>query len=130
MVSAAEGDRPAISNPGNAAKIGNVRGIVTTISALALMLVAANSFLSYLWWTACYSTWSGIPKMVEQARAAGIRASVNEWTFILLEIATIVLLCIAMRLRYALRIIASLIITLAGTGIFALALSWFKQGIR
>lgn len=97
--------------------------------AFILMALAANRFLSYLWWTACYSTWSGIPKMVEQARTAGIRASFNGWTFILLEIASIALLCIAMRLRYALRIIA-LIITVAATALFALALSWFKQGIH
>ena len=130
MASAAEGDRPAISNKYNAATIGSVRGIVTTISALALTFVAANCFLSYLWWTACYSAWSGIPKMAEQWRAAGVRASFNEWSFILLEIATVALLCTALRLRIGFRILASLAISAAGTALFARALSWFKQGIH
>ena len=94
------------------------------------MDVAANRFLSYLWWTACYSAWSGIPKMAEQCRAAGTRASFNGWTFILLEIASLALLCTAMRLRIGLRLLASLAITVVGTAFFALALSWFKQGIR
>jgi len=94
------------------------------------MLVAANSFLSYLWWTACYSAWSGIPKMAEQWKAAGSHASYNEGSFIFCDVVSVGLLCLAMRLRYGLRILASLIITIAGTGLFALALSWFKQGIH
>ena len=109
---------------------GNASRVFTAIFALALMLAAANRFLSYLWWTACYSTWSGIPKMAEQASAAGTRASVNQWTFLFLEMASIALLCAVMRLRYALRILASLIITVAATAVFALALSWFKQGVH
>lgn len=130
MALAAESNRPAISNPGSAAMTGNVRRIVTTISVLASTFLAANCFLSYLWWTACYSAWSGIPKMAEQWRAAGTRASFNGWSFIFLEIVSVFLLCTAMRRRFAFRIIASLIVTVAGTALFALALSWFKQGIH
>ena len=104
--------------------------LFAAISALALMLVAANRFLSYLWWTACYSAWSGIPKMAEQWKAAGVRASFNGWAFIFLEIASLALLCTAMRLRIGLRILASLTITAAGTALFALALSWLKQGVH
>lgn len=98
--------------------------------AIVLMAVAANRFLSYLWWTACYSAWSGIPKMAEQWKAAGVRASFNGWTFIFLEAASIVLLCTAMRLRIGLRVLASLAITAAGTALFALVLSWLKQGMH
>jgi hypothetical protein len=104
--------------------------IVRIALAFILMAVAANRFLSYLWWTACYSAWSGIPKMAEQWRAAGVRASFNEWTFILLEIASLALLCTAMRLRIGLRLLASFTITVVATALFALALSWFKQGIH
>lgn len=130
MVSAAEGESLATADPGNAAVVGNLRRVVTAISALALMLLAANRFLSYLWWTACYSAWSGIPKMAEQWRAAGVRASFNGWAFILLDLASVALLCSAMRLRIGLRLLIALTITAAGTALFALALSWFKQGIH
>lgn len=94
------------------------------------MAVAANRFLSYLWWTACYSAWTGIPKMAEQWRAAGVRASFNGWSFLVLQVASLAVLCTVMRLRIGLRILASLAITAAGTALFALALSWFKQGIH
>ena len=104
--------------------------IVRIALAFVLMAVAANRFLSYLWWTACSSAWSGIPKMAEQWRAAGVRASLNGWTFILLEVASLALLCTAMRLRIGLRLLASLALTAVGTALFALALSWFKQGIH
>ena len=104
--------------------------IVRIALAFILMAVAANRFLSYLWWTACYSAWSGIPKMAEQWRAAGVRASFNGWTFLLLEVASIAVLCTTMRLRIGLRLLASLAITVVGTALFALALSWFKQGIH
>lgn len=104
--------------------------IVRSGLAFVLMAVAANRFLSYLWWTACYSAWSGIPKMAEQWKAAGVRASFNGWAFIFLEIASLALLCTAMRLRIGLRVLASVTITAAGTALFALVLSWLKQGIR
>lgn len=94
------------------------------------MAVAANRFLSYLWWTACYSAWSGIPNMAEQWRSAGVRASFNGWTFILLDVASVAALCTAMRLRIGRRLLTSLAITVVGTALFALALSWFKQGIH
>ena len=104
--------------------------IIRIALAFILMAVAANRFLSYLWWTACYSAWSGIPKMAEQWRAAGVRASFNGWTFIVLEVTSLAVLCTAMRLRIGLRLLASLTITVVGTAFFALALSWFKQGIH
>ena len=102
--------------------------IVRIALPFVLMAVAANRFLSYLWWTACYSAWSGIPKMAEQWRAAGVRASFNGWAFILLDVASVAVLCTAMRLRIGLRLLAALTITAAGTAFFALALSWLKQG--
>ena len=37
--------------------------ILQFLLAVARMLIGANSFLRYLWWTACYSAWSGIPKL-------------------------------------------------------------------
>ena len=104
--------------------------VVRIALAFVLMAVAANRFLSYLWWTACYSAWSGIPKMAEQWRAAGVRASFNGWTFIVLELASLAAFYTAIRLRIGLRLLASLAITVVGTALFALALSWFKQGIH
>jgi hypothetical protein len=98
--------------------------------AAILMALAANCFLKYLWWTACYSAWSGIPKLDDQWRAAGTRASFNGWSMLILEVASVVALCTMIRLRYALRILTSLAITIAGTSLFALALSWIKQGIH
>jgi len=97
-------------------------------AAAVFMLVAANCFLKYLWWTACYSAWSGIPKLAQQWRAAGTHASFNGWSFIALEAASILVLCTAIRWRYAIRILVSVAITLSGTAILALALSWIKQG--
>lgn len=113
--------------------------IFRTLLALALMLLAANAFLKYLWWTACYSAWHGIPKLAEQWKAAGTRASFNGWSVIVLELASLAVLFTALRLqspgasgfpRNALRGILSLTITMAGTALFALALSWIKQGIH
>ena len=124
MASAAE--RPSTTVP-----VTQSRFLIVRIAlAFVLMAVAANRFLSYLWWTACYSAWSGIPKMAEQWRAAGVRASFNGWTFMLLEVASLALLCTAIRLRIGLRLLASLALTAVGTSLFALALSWFKQGIH
>ena len=101
------------------------------------MATAANCFLKYLWWTACYSAWAGIPKLASQWRAAGARSSFYGWSTILLELATLILLYTAIRLRkvtfsslfrMALRLAASLTLTLVGTGCLALVLSWVKQG--
>jgi hypothetical protein len=99
------------------------------------MAAAANCFLKYLWWTACYSAWSGIPKMAAQWRAAGARSSFYGWSLIVLELASVALAYTALRLRRinpsfvrtALRAAAALAITIAGTGLLALALSWVKQ---
>jgi hypothetical protein len=104
--------------------------LLRVFCSAVLMLLAANCFLKYLWWTACYSAWSGIPKLYDQWQAAGTRASFNGWTVIVLEAASIVVLCTAIRLRYAVRVLASFAITLAGTAFLALLLSWIKQGIR
>lgn len=110
-------------------------GVLRMAVALALMATAANCFLKYLWWTACYSAWSGIPKMAAQWRAAATRSSFYGWSVIILELASVVLAYTAIRLRgihlspvrTALRLAASLAITLALTGFLALALSWVKQ---
>jgi hypothetical protein len=104
--------------------------------AAGLMLIAANCFLRYLWWTACYSAWYGIPKLADQWRAAGTRASLNGWSVILLEIACIALLFTALRSRSSAllsnvpRLIFSMLIAGVATGFFALLLSWVKQGLQ
>ena len=104
--------------------------------ALALITTAANCFLKYLWWTACYSAWAGIPKLAAQWRAAGDRSSFYGWSVIILELATLILLYTAIRLRQvtfssflrtALRLALSLTLTVLGTGFLALVLSWVKQ---
>jgi hypothetical protein len=100
------------------------------------MATAANCFLKYLWWTACYSAWAGIPKLAAQWRAAGARSSFYGWTVIVLELATLILLYTAISLRQvtfstilrtALRLVASLTLTVLGTGCLALVWSWVKQ---
>lgn len=113
-------------------------GLVRVLLASALMALAANCFLKYLWWTACYSAWAGIPKLANQWRAAGARASFNGWSVIVLEAAAIVVLCTLIRFRNSqlsgifkasLSIAIAIPITVTGTGIFALLLSWIKQGV-
>jgi len=113
--------------------------ILRLLAALALMALAANCFLKYLWWTACYSAWNGIPKFAEQWKAAGAHASFNGWAFIALETATVAVLFGTISLRSAelsgffkngARLAASLATTIAGTALLALALSWLKQGIH
>ena len=103
---------------------------VAVAAAVVLMGVAANCFLKYLWWSACYSAWSGIPKLAEQWRNAGTRASVYGWSVIALEAASIATLSTAIRLRYGVRVLASFVITIAGTAILTLVLSWIKQGVH
>jgi hypothetical protein len=114
-------------------------GIVRILLATALMALAANCFLKYLWWTACYSAWQGIPKLANQWNAAGSRATLNGWSVIVLELSSIAVLFSLMRLRSpdrsgllrnAPRLILSFVIAIAATGFFALALSWVKQGIE
>jgi hypothetical protein len=104
--------------------------------ALALMTTAANCFLKYLWWAACYSAWAGLPKFHAQWIAAGAHASLNGWSVILLELATITVLYTSIPLRQlqfstllrtATRLAISLTLTVVGTGFLALVLSWVKQ---
>lgn len=115
---------------------GTTSPILRIALALALITTAANCFLKYLWWTACYSAWAGIPKLSAQWRAAGARSSFYGWTVIVLELATLILLYTAIRLRQmtfssflrtALRLAASLTLTVIGTGVLALVWSWVKQ---
>lgn len=128
------------SVPGNEAPHKRTSGTTSPILrialALALITTAANCFLKYLWWTACYSAWAGIPKLAAQFRAAGARSSFYGWTVIVLELATLILLYTAIRLRQvtistflrtALRLAVSLTLTVLGTGFLALVLSWVKQ---
>src|SRR5690242_20668437 len=91
--------------------------ILRATLAAVLMAIAANSFLKYLWWAACYSAWYGLPKM--PWKAAGARASFYGWSVILLEFATVALLVPLLRLpssdtssffRNALRLILSCIV--------------------
>lgn len=65
--------------------------------------------------------------MAEQWRAAGVRASFNGWTFLVLEVTSLAVLCTVMRPRIGLRLLASLAITVVGTALFALALSWLSR---
>ena len=107
--------------------------------AVALMALAANSFLKYLWWTACYSAWRGIPRLADQWRAAGARATLNGWGVIVMGVIAAAFLSTVFRVRPSQRwplltttlcLALSLVITIAGTGAFALVLSWLKQGVR
>ena len=106
-------------------------------TTLILMALAANCFLKYLWWTACYSAWSGIPKMAAQWKAAGANASFNGWSFLTLEALGIAVLFSVIRLRRSagfvtvvVRLTLSIVVTIAATGVIALVLSWMKQGIQ
>ena len=117
----------------------NTSRLLRLAAALALMALAANCFLKYLWWTACYSASYGIPKLAEQWKAAGARASFNGWSLIVLDAASIAVLCSLFHLRSiettavfknAMRLTLSITTTIAGTATFALVLSWLKQGIH
>ena len=108
-----------------------VSGII--VAAVA-MTAAANCFLKYVWWTACYSAWRGIPKLAAQWQAAGTRATFYGWSLLILELASIALVFILIRsrsggmVRNGLRLIASGAIAIAGTGLLAWILSLLKQG--
>ena len=136
VFAAAPSDRTASKiAPSNASPSTAASRILRALLALALMATAANFFLKYLWWTACYSAWSGIPKMAGQWKTAGIRSSFYGWSVVLLVVVCVALLYTAMRLRRSssflnasLRALASLSITIIGTGFLALVLSWIKQG--
>lgn len=103
------------------------------VAAAALMTIAANCFLKYLWWAACYSAWSGIPKLEAQWQRAGTRASLFGWSVVVLELASFLVIFGLLRrrsvglLKNAFRIVLSVIITAAGTGSLALAITWMKQ---
>lgn len=130
-------NRPIAANRAPNTRIfGTTSPILRIALALALITTAANCFLKYLWWTACYSAWAGIPRLAAQWRAAGARSSFYGWTVILLELATLILLYTAISLRQvtfstflrtALRLVASLALTVLGTGCLALVWSWVKQ---
>jgi len=107
--------------------------------AATLAALAANCFLKYLWWTACYSAYYGIPKMAEQWRAAGSRATFNCWSFILLEVASVGVIFslisfsrseLSRFLKNGVRLFLALTMAIFATAIFALALSWLKQDIH
>ena len=113
--------------------------IVRVLIAIAAMALAANCFLKYLWWTACYSAWSGIPKLAEQWKAAGANAAFNGWSVLILAGVSLLVLCTVIRLRNSqmsgllktgVRLAISLATTVTGTAIFTLVLSWFKQGMH
>ena len=112
--------------------------VFRVVLAAILLALAANCFLKYLWWTAYYTAWSGIPKMAEQWKLAGTNASFNGWSFLVLEAIGIAILFSVISLRSTglsgyfksgVRLAASLFLAIAVTALFALALSWVKQGI-
>lgn len=136
MVLVAEGNQDTRLNTassGSPPDRNHVFRAVGALSAVVLMAIAANCFLKYLWWTACYSAWSGIPKLAEQWRRAGVRASFFGWSVVVLELASLVVVFSVIRLRSVgllrngFRVILSFILTLAVTGLLALALTWIKQ---
>ena len=138
MALAAEDSRRTFTDASrvNPHSIGTTSLLLRGVFALSLMAMAANCFLKYLWWAACYSAWSGLPKFHEQWKAAGANASLNGWSVIVLELASLILVYTAIPLRKVtfssllrttLRVAASLTITIVGTGLLALALAWVKQ---
>jgi hypothetical protein len=126
-------------NPASRSSDSQFPTVLRVLIAVALMALAANCFLKYLWWTACYSAWGGIPKLADQWRAAGARATFNGWGVIVVGVIAAAVLASAFRvrenqrsplLRTTLCLAISLLVTIAGTGAFALVLSWLKQGVR
>jgi hypothetical protein len=133
---AEQNDRASATKPSPVPMTGSGSRIVRITLALALMAAAANCFLKYLWWAACYSAWYGLPKFHEQWKKAGANASFNGWSVIVLELSSMAVMYTAMRLRSVslspsirtvFRVGASLTITIVGTGLLALALAWIKQ---
>ena len=82
MALAAEDSRRTFTDASrvNPHSIGTTSLLLRAVFALSLMAIAANCFLKYLWWAACYSAWSGLPKFHEQWKAAGANASLNGWS--------------------------------------------------
>lgn len=105
----------------------------------AFVTIAADCFLKYVWWAACYSGWYGIPRLAQQAKIASSRASMYLWITVALEFisCTIIFSLIQLRytdlsrfLRFAARISASAAITVIGTALLVFALGWVQPGIR
>lgn len=142
MALAAEDNRGVAVNDvvrGDSATPGNASLILRAIIALTSMAMAANCFLKYLWWAACYSAWSGIPKLAAQWRRAGTRASFFGWSVLVLELASVALIFSLFRARNKGRssfvkngflLAVSLVVAVATTALIAGALSWFKQGTQ
>jgi mannose/fructose/N-acetylgalactosamine-specific phosphotransferase system component IIC len=77
--------------------------------------------------------------LADQWRAAGARATFNGWGVIVVGVIAAAVLASAFRVRESQRtpllrttlcLAISLLVTIAGTGAFALVLSWLKQGVR
>ena len=90
-----------------------------------------------MWWTACYSAWTGVPKLAAQWKMAAANRAFNGWGFILLELLAITTLCIVFQFRglsaptrTAARIITALVLAAAGTMAFAVILSVTQTGVR
>jgi hypothetical protein len=142
MALAAEDNRSAAVNDvarSNRPTPGNASLILRTFIALTFMAGAANCFLKYLWWAACYSAWSGIPKLAAQWRRAGIRASFFGWSVLVLELVSIALVFSLIRgrktgrsslLKNGFLLAVSLLLTIASSALIAGALSWLKQGTQ
>ena len=122
---------------GSAGRTGQSWFTLRFLAAAALMTVAANCFLKYLWWAANYSAWYGIPKYSAQGRAAGARASFYGWALLVLEAASVSTIYSLIRFRSVglsrvfgkgLRLVASLAIAIFGSSLLALTLSRIKQG--
>ena len=123
--------------PGSKRRAGQAWFAVRFLAAAALMTVAANCFLKYLWWVANYSAWYGIPKYSVRWRAAGARASFYGGAVLVLEAASVATLYRLIRFPSpgrsrlfgrGVRLVAALAIAILGSSLLALTLSWIKQG--
>jgi hypothetical protein len=124
---------------GSTGRAGQAWFTLRFLAAAALMTLAANCFLKYLWWAANYSAWYGIPKYSAQWKAAGARASFYGWALLVLETASVATIYSVLRFRSAglsrvfgkgVRLVASLAIAILGSSLLAWTLSWIKQGSR
>jgi hypothetical protein len=112
---------------------------VRFLIASALMLISANYFLKYLWWSAFYSGSSGLGSHSKQVQNAAVRSTSYFWILVVLQLTAFVVVWSAMKLRrnnssgllwQALRLVASLTFTLMGTGLLTLLLAWIQTGAR
>jgi hypothetical protein len=122
---------------GSKGRAGQAWFALRFLAAAALMTVAANCFLKYLWWAANYSAWYGIPKYSTQWRAAAARASFYGWALLVLEAASVATIYSLIRFHSAapsrllgkgVRLVASLAIAIFGSSLLAWTLSWIKPG--